>query len=117
MLYKFIGEQNLAKKDFETVISKDSLQEESHTIYALFHLGKVQEAKDLIQKLLSKDENASNCYEAACLYSLAGETDTSLSYLRKALEKGNRKFAHIKRDRDLKNLRATSGFSELIEEF
>lgn len=117
VLYKFIGEQKLAKKDFETVISKDSLQEESHTIYALFHLGKVQEAKALIQKLLSKDENASNCYEAACLYSLAGETDTSLSYLRKALEKGNRKFAHIKRDRDLKNLRATSGFSELIEEF
>ena len=46
MLYKFIGEQKLAKKDFETVISKDSLQEESHTIYALFHLGKVQEAKE-----------------------------------------------------------------------
>ena len=117
VVYKLLGQEDLANKDFETAIAKDTLQEESHTIYALFHLGKVQEAKDLIQKLLSKDENASNCYEAACLYSLAGETETSLDYLRKALEKGNRNFNHIKRDRDLKNLRATSGFAELIEEF
>ena len=117
VVYKLLGQEDLANKDFETAIAKDTLQEESHTIYALFHLGKVQEAKDLIQKLLSKDENASNCYEAACLYSLAGETETSLDYLRKALEKGNRNFNHIKRDRDLKNLRGTSGFVELIEEF
>lgn len=117
VLYKLIGEEKQAKKDFEEVIAKDSLREESHTIYALYHLGKVQEAKDLIQKLLSKDESASNCYEAACLYSIAGETETSLEYLRKALEKGNREFNHIKRDRDLKNLRATSEFSVLIEEF
>ena len=80
-------------------------------------MGKVKEAKDLIQKLLAKEEDASNCYEAACLYSLAGDTDTSLEYLRKALEKGNRKFNHIQRDRDLKNLRATPGFAQLMEEF
>lgn len=112
-----MGEEGLAKKDFEEVIANDTLREESHTIYALFHLGRVQEAKDVIHKLLQKDENASNCYEAACLYSIAGETETSLAYLRKALEKGNREFNHIKRDRDLKNLRATSGFADLIEEF
>ncbi len=117
VLYKLIGEKELAKKDFEEVIARDTLLEESHTIYALFHLGKVQEAKDLIQKLLSKNEDASNCYEAACLYSLADETETSLEFLRKALEKGNRKFNHIKRDRDLTNLRSTSGYTEVIEEF
>ena len=117
VVYKVLGQEELAKNDFETAIAKDTLQEESHTIYALFHLGKVQEAKDLIQKLLRKEENASNCYEAACLYSIADETETSLYYLRKALEKGNRNFNHIKRDRDLNNLRATSGFAELIEEF
>ena len=117
VLYKLVGETQLARKDFEEVIARDSLQEESHTIYALFHLGKVKEAKDLIQKLLAKEEDASNCYEAACLYSLAGDTDTSLEYLRKALEKGNRKFNHIQRDRDLKNLRATPGFAQLMEEF
>ena len=117
VLYKLMGEEGLAKKDFEEVIANDTLREESHTIYALFHLGRVQEAKDVIHKLLQKDENASNCYEAACLYSIAGETETSLAYLRKALEKGNREFNHIKRDRDLKNLRATSGFADLIEEF
>lgn len=117
VLYKLMGEEGLAKKDFKEVIANDTLREESHTIYALFHLGRVQEAKDVIHKLLQKDENASNCYEAACLYSIAGDTETSLAYLRKALEKGNRKFNHIKRDRDLKNLRATSGFADLIEEF
>ncbi len=117
VLYKLIGEEELAKKDFEKVIARDTLREESHTIYALFHLGRVQEAKDVILKLLNEDENASNCYEAACLYSIAGETETSLVYLRKALEKGNREFNHIKRDRDLKNLRETSGFADLIEEF
>ena len=117
VLYKLMGEEELAKKDFEEVIAKDTLREESHTIYALFHLGKIQEAKDVIQKLLHKDENASNCYEAACLYSIAGETETSLAYLRKALEKGNREFNHIRRDRDLNNLRLTSGYADLIEDF
>lgn len=117
ILNKLIGEEELAKKDFEEVIAKDPLREETHTIYALFHLGRVQEAKDVIQKLLSKDENETNCYEAACLYSIAGETEKSLTYLRKALEKGNQEFNHIKRDRDLENLRATSEFTDLIKEF
>lgn len=112
-----IGKENQAKTDFETFIEEDSIQEESHTIYALFHLGKVQEAKDLIQKLLSHEENASNCYEAARLYSLSGDTETALLYLRKALEKGSRDFNHIKRNRDLKNLHETVGFSRLIQEY
>ncbi len=117
VLYKLIGETELARTDFETVLAKDSLREENHTIYALFYLDRVDEAKEHIQKLLENKEDASTCYEAACLYSLAGNTDTSLIYLRKALEKGNRRFNHIKRDRDLKNLRATQEFKTLINEF
>ena len=116
-LYKLIGKHELAERDFETVLERDSLREESHTIYALFHLGKIQEAKDLIQKLLEKNEDESNCYEAACLYSLAGENETSLHYLKKSLEKGNRDFNHMKRDRDLENIRNTLEFENLIKEF
>lgn len=117
-LYNMIGETQLARKDFEEALARDSLQEDGTTIYALFHLGKVQEAKDLIQKLLAAEgEDAVNCYQAACLYSLAGDTDTSLEYLRKSFEKGNRNLHFFKRDRNLNNLRETPGYKQLMDEF
>lgn len=117
VLYKLIGQPQLAQKDFEKALSLDTLRENSETIYALFHLGRVAEAKQLIQKLLAEDEDESNCYEAACLYSLAGDVDSALMYLRRSFEKGRRNFNHVRRDRDLKNVRETKQFEALMAEF
>lgn len=56
-------------------------------------------------------------YDAACLYSLMGDTDKSLSYLEKALQNGFRRFAHIARDEDLKNLRKNPRYKSLIDKY
>ena len=56
-------------------------------------------------------------YDAACLYSIMGETGKAVSYLRKALASGFRRFAHIARDRDLNNIRETDSFKALIDEY
>ena len=117
VLYKLQGNEDLAKKDFEEVIKRDSLKEEQHTPYALFYLGKKNEAKDFMDTLLNKREDKSTCYEAACLYSLMKEEKQALEYLRKALEYGNKKFNHIRRDRDLEFIRRSKGFEKLINEF
>lgn len=58
-----------------------------------------------------------NFYDAACLHSLIGDTITSLSYLRKAFENGFRRFAHLRKDDDMQNVRATVGYKALYEEF
>lgn len=46
-----------------------------------------------------------------------GETDRAVGYFRKALELGYRKFSHIKRDRDLNNIRNEKAFIDLIQEY
>lgn len=58
-----------------------------------------------------------NFYDAACLNSLIGDTITSLSYLRKAFENGFRRFAHLSKDNNMQNVRATVGYKALYEEF
>ena len=46
-----------------------------------------------------------------------GETEKSISYLRKALESGFRRFAHIRRDRDLNNIRSLKEYESLMSEY
>ena len=117
VLYNLLGESELAKKDFEQVVARDTLKSETHTPYALYYLGKKKEAVDFMQQLLSKNPDKGLFYEATCLYSIMGDTEQSLAYLTKAFEAGYRRFAHIKRDRDLKNLRSTPGFKALLEKY
>lgn len=117
VLYNLLGESELAKKDFEEVVARDTLKSETHTPYALYYLGKKKEAVDFMQQLLSKNPDKGLFYEATCLYSIMGDTEQSLAYLTKVFEAGYRRFAHIKRDRDLKNLRSTPGFKALLEKY
>lgn len=117
VLYNLLGKSELAKKDFEQVVARDTLKSETHTPYALYYLGKKKEVIDFMQQLLSKNSDKGLLYEATCLYSIMGDTEHSLSYLTKAFESGYCRFAHIKRDRDLKNLRNTPGFKVLLEKY
>jgi len=56
-------------------------------------------------------------YDAACVYSLCGDIDNALMYFQKALEDGYRRFNHVMVDEDLKNIRSTPTFNELITEY
>lgn len=117
VLYRLKGENAKAESDFKQVVRLDSIQEEAEcSFYAYYYLGQKDKAIEVLNTVLDKDKKG-NCYDAACLYSVMGEKEKALSYLRQSLEDGYRRFAHIKRDRDLINIRNTEEFKVLLKEF
>ena len=116
-LYLLKGDKELANEDFKQVIKLDSIPEDAnYSYYAYCYLGDKNKAIEVLNKALEKDPQG-NYYNAACLYSIMGDNEKSLFYLRKTLEGGYRHFYHIKRDRDLKNVRSTAEFKKLMDEY
>lgn len=117
VLYRLKGENAKAESDFKQVVRLDSIPEEAEcSFYAYYYLGQKDKAVEILNTILDKDKKG-NCYDAACLYSVMGEKEKALSYLRQSLEDGYRRFAHIKRDRDLNNIRNTEEFKVLMKEY
>lgn len=117
VIYRLMGEQEKAEADFEQVVKLDSIPEKAKCAqYAYFYLGNKEKAIDVLNTILKTDDKG-NYYDAACLYSIMGETDKAVSYLQKAFEKGFRRLNHVKRDRDLNNIRNSQGYKDLIQEY
>lgn len=117
VLYRLKGENAKAESDFKQVVRLDSIPEKAEcSFYAYYYLGQKDKAIEVLNTILDKDKKG-NCYDAACLYSVMGEKEKALSYLRQSLEDGYRRFAHIKRDRDLNNIRNTEEFKVLMKEY
>lgn len=117
-LYHFQGKEDLARKDFEKVISIEPWPREDDNPcaqYAYFYLGDTAKAIAFTDSVLIMHPD--NLYDAACIYSLMNDTVTSLSYLRKAFEDGFRRFAHLRKDDDMANVRATTGYQALYDEY
>lgn len=113
VLYRLKGENAKAESDFKQVVRLDSIPEDAECSY---YLGQKDKAIEVLNTALDKGKKG-NCYDAACLYSVMGEKEKALSYLRQSLEDGYRRFAHIKRDRDLNNIRNTEEFKVLMKEY
>ena len=115
-IYKRQGKMDLARKDFEKITEIDTLTEQGYqcVFYAYLELGQKDMAFNTMQKNLSLFDDY---YNAACLYSLAGEPKQAISYLRTAMENGYRCFAHIEEDSDLNNIRQLPEFKQLIKEY
>lgn len=105
-----------AEEDFKQALIIDTIPDAgSVSHYALFYLGRNEEAKAWMDKVLDFDNSAGEYYDAACLYSLMGEKAQALSFLRTSLEKGYRRFNHIRRDTDLDNIRLLPEFNSLLD--
>lgn len=104
-----------AMKDFRRVLELevDSSRYESKP-FAYYYLGRNREAKETMNIMLRQGEHS---YNAACLYSLLRDEETSLKYFEAALQNGSRNFAHIKRDSDLDFIRYTAKYKHLIEKY
>lgn len=116
-MYRLKGEMEKAMSDFRETIRLDSVPDKTDCAhYAYFYLGEKEKAVEIMNAILKKNDKG-NFYDAACLYSIMGEKEKSIGYLRKALELGFRRFAHIKRDRDLNNIRNEETYKALMEEY
>lgn len=116
-LYRLLGKSGEAKNDFEMVLKLDTTPDDnSCRQYALLYLGKKQDAIDWMQKMIDKD-GPGNYYDAACLYSLMGNGEESVEYLRKAFETGFTRFHHVLADRDLDNIRNLESYKTLMSEY
>lgn len=101
--------------DFLEAVRIDSIPEDAECAhFAYYYLGDKQKAIDIMNAVLEKNKEF---YDAACLYSVMDDKDKALAYLRQALQNGFCRFNHIRRDRDLDNIRNTPEFKNLILEF
>ena len=116
--YKKIGKDKQALADYNTVISllKDSDEHEDCLIYALLYTGKKADARKLMTKRQA-EKGFNEHYDAACVWSLLGETSKAISALENALNNGYRDFNHINRDDDLDNIRNLPQFKSLISKY
>lgn len=113
------GDEEAAKADYLKVIELDTVpNRESTAMYAYQALGEHERAKEFMQRLIDEEPDyEGNYYDAACIYARMGDKVKALEFLRQALERGYRDFAHIAVDYDMDNLREMEEFKALIEEY
>lgn len=113
------GKKTEADADFEMVIQKDTIADNgSCRQYALYFLGRDNEAEEWMNKIIEEDPgNYGNYYDQACLYSRMGRLEESIAALRKSFEKGYRSFSHIRLDDDLDAVHDLPEFKALMEEY
>jgi clan AA aspartic protease (TIGR02281 family) len=108
-----------AKEDYTSILSIDTvvLEESNCRQYALFHLGRTDEAINWQNKILEQYPREGNYYDAACLYSLMNKPNEALVMLRLAFQNGYRDFIHLAADDDLDNIRELPEFKNLVEDW
>lgn len=110
------GEIDQAKEEYHKVIELDSIpNNESCAMYALLALDRKDDAISFMNKVLEKDStDAGNYYDAACFYSRIGDMEMAIKHLKTALDKGFRRFYHIRHDNDIEELREMPEFEEVM---
>ena len=114
--YQSLGQTDLAKADFEKILSFDTVPgANSCAAFAYHFLGQDSLAIDYALRCLEVDPHT--YYNVACAYALAGNAEKAVEYLRKAFEDGFVRFYHLTRDTDFYPIRKDSAFVALIEEY
>ena len=117
VIYMRMGELVRAEEDFRQVIALETEPEKAEcAFYAYYYLGDKDTAIAWLNKVLEQGD-VNDYYDAACLYAEMGEPKKALYYLRESLHRGYRRFAHIRRDRMLDNIRILPAFEELLKEY
>jgi clan AA aspartic protease (TIGR02281 family) len=108
-----------AKENYLKILSLDTTVNEQGNCrhYALFHLGRKDEAIAWLNKIIEQYPNDANYYDATCLYSLMNNSTEALSNLKIAFTKGYRDFVHLSVDDDLDNIRNMPEFKSLVQEW
>ena len=79
-------------------------------------IGKANKAEEDLKKAVALDgSNAAIHYNLACLYSLTNKVDLATDSLDSALKNGFNDYDRLRSDPDLKNLRASKEFKQVLE--
>jgi tetratricopeptide (TPR) repeat protein len=114
--YASLGQTELAKADFERILSFDTVPgSNSCAAFAYHFLGQDSLAIDYALRCLEVDPHA--LYNVACAYALAGNVEKAVEYLRKEFEDGFVRLYHLSRDVDFDAIRHEPAFKALIEEY
>ena len=114
--YLSLGQMDLAKADFEKILSFDTVPAtNSCAAFAYHFLGQDSIAIDYALRCLEVDPHA--FYNVACAYALAGNAEKAVEYLRKEFEDGFDRLFHLSRDVDFDAIRQDPAYQALIEEY
>lgn len=117
-MYLRKGERDLANRDYEQVIKMDTIIGNNNCAhYAYYALGMKDKALEFTNRILEKNKNPGNWYDAACLSARMGDKEKALEYLRKCLDMGYNKLVHIHLDDDMNLIRQTPEFISMMKEY
>jgi adenylate cyclase len=86
--------------------------------FALYRLGKFDQANRWMEtSLANSPSNSELTYNAASFYSLGGDTNKSLAYLKQAADSGCLNLTWLEQDSDLNHIRSNPRFKEIVEAF
>lgn len=116
------NQQNL---DFEVKFLEELVQKDPNYIDALFLLGELYTKKKKFQKALEIDLRLTELkpddpivfYNLACDYSLLNKKTLGLKALERAFQLGYDDIDYLFKDPDLKNLRESKRFGQVIEKY
>lgn len=98
---------SLNAQTYEDLVSKGN---------TLYSEGQFQASADAYAQAFElKAGGALEYYNAACSAALAGDSERSIEFLKKAAGKGYANLSHIKRDSDLHTLAGSPGWEEVLE--
>jgi clan AA aspartic protease (TIGR02281 family) len=108
-----------AKEDFNRILQLDtSISERGNCRqYALFHLGRIDESIEWLNKIIEQYPTVGNYYDACCLYALMNKPNEAISKLKLAFENGFRDFILLSDNKDLENIHNLAEFKNLVAEW
>jgi len=122
--YYNLGNSYFMKGDFDNAIRyfRNALSIDPNFVRALNNLSIVymkkkeyDEAIKVIKRLMEgQPDNSRYHYNTACMYALQDKVEESIFWLREAIKKGYDNWDNIKSDKQLKNIRSSLGYRELL---
>ena len=106
-----------AYRDFHEVLRRDTDYYNTVRHYALYRLGRCEEALTWVRRLIQEYPEPGSYYDAACLYAQQGDTAQALCYLEIALRWGYSDPRQMLHDPDLAPLRSHPDFQALVDRY
>jgi Flp pilus assembly protein TadD len=112
------GDYNQAVAEFEKTVAIQPRSAPAQYNLALAYTAGKQYDKALValNKVIAlQPDNPNTYYNIAALHALLNNIDDSVQWLQKAVDKGYRNWDLIKTDKDLKSIRNSAGYKELVK--